>query len=322
MKIIYLGTFKGIHTSDMYRFFGFQQAGIFVIPLDYREFLKNNSGQNLLDFITYYIVNLPTDYILINKGEVIPLQLLKAVKERHPNIKLILFYGDMKTHLEPYLRSVMREYDIVLVNSLDKAYNQKLLDNGAKKVGYWHTATDADSFQKLAVAENFSVAFFGGFYQRQFPESNARLNLIQILSNHYKEKFLLHGSGWMTKIHRLHSQPPVYREDFVKAASQAKIIIGINAFNNVHLYTSNRQFNSMACGMFITKYFSGLETMFQKEVHLDWFHENKEAIPLCEKYLNDDALRLKIFQQGRTEIIKNHTYHVRGKEFIQILESL
>lgn len=93
---------------------------------------------------------------------------------------------------------------------------------------------------------------------------------------------------------------PAYNSELVKICMSAKIILGINTVNDVELYFSNRTFITLASGGFhLTRYVPGLETMFENERHLVWYHSDEECLGLIEYYLKRPRLREKIASEGR-----------------------
>lgn len=58
----------------------------------------------------------------------------------------------------------------------------------------------------------------------------------------------------------------------------------------------------------MTKYFSGLEEVFENKKHLVWFNNIGEAVRLMKYYLKHSNERENITWQGRKEVIENHTW--------------
>ena len=73
----------------------------------------------------------------------------------------------------------------------------------------------------------------------------------------------------------------------------------------------------MASGCFFaTRYFPGLETLFENGKHLVWFDTHDEAISLIKHYLADDAAREKIALAGRQQVLSAHTWDNRIAQMI------
>jgi len=81
----------------------------------------------------------------------------------------------------------------------------------------------------------------------------------------------------------------------------SKIIIDIidDKFYNLTQYFSDRVPMALACGSFVlTNYRPGLENLFERGVHLDWFTTKEELHEKINKYLDDDKLRQEIAMNG------------------------
>ena len=73
-------------------------------------------------------------------------------------------------------------------------------------------------------------------------------------------------------------------------------------------YTSNRLYNILASGGFcLTLYFPGIETLFTKGTHLEWFKTAKEAKEIVEHYYQNPDEYEKVREQGHKLYLNNHT---------------
>ena len=77
----------------------------------------------------------------------------------------------------------------------------------------------------------------------------------------------------------------------------------------------------MASGAFhLTRYFPGLEDVFENGEHLVWFHSIPEAIDQIEYYLAHDREREKIASAGRQEVLMHHTWDDRIADMFRYME--
>ena len=127
----------------------------------------------------------------------------------------------------------------------------------------------------------------------------------------------MYGHGWSGKARSL-----VFGKDFAEAASQASILLGFNAFNDINLYTSNRAFNSMACGAFLTTKWKGCETMFEGGVEVEYFSSYQEMASKIRELKADKDKRRRIYEAGRRRLEKDHTYKARALELVQIYNEI
>lgn len=309
IKILYLGAF-GKHCSDNYRVKGFWQAGLDVKVIDFRDVFRISGDVGLKNYVLHELYSYDPDIVYVNKGEKFSPDILRQLNGVETKARWFLFYGDQRNDVPDFLKRQMKYYDAILVNSDDEDYKKQLMKYGAKKVLYHHTATDLEVFRKRNdIHERYDLVFFGGNYI-QFPNSEFRRDLIRTLSKKYKIK--VYGFNWGEL-----SEHPVYGEDYSLAASEAKITIGVNAFNDINMYWSNRTWNSMACGFHLTHYSKGMENVFENGKHLVWFKTIGEAIELIDYYLAHIVKIRQIYNYGR-ELLVNHSYKARAIELIKI----
>lgn len=88
-------------------------------------------------------------------------------------------------------------------------------------------------------------------------------------------------------------------------------------------YTSNRLYNILSCGGFcLTLYFEGIEKLFEKGKHLDWFHTPEEANELIKYYLEHSKERKKIAKAGQELYYKKHSAEERLNFMLSTFDKL
>lgn len=315
IKILYLGVFDK-HCSDQYRVIGIELSGKFELvgSLDFRK-LKKIYGDNFKKIVEIKIREKNVDCILMNKAESItPDDILYWKKD---GVKIAYWYGDMRDDIADYVSNKLKYIDLFLTNSDDKKYIEKISSLGIEKnkIFFSHTATDLSVFRKYDdVKEIYDVSFFGSNYYNKFEDGNIRTNFIKKLNSEKKYKIKVYGNGWNGLVN---SSKPVYGKDFSVEASKTKIILGFSSFLNKHLYTSNRIWNSMACGFYLVNKFNGINDLFENKKHLVWFENYDEMKNLICYYLEHSQERRRIFEYGR-EQLKHHTYMQRANDMYKI----
>ena len=89
----------------------------------------------------------------------------------------------------------------------------------------------------------------------------------------------------------------------------AKIVLGINVYNDIYQYFSNRNLFTMGCGGFLlTHYVPGLEELFVNHQHLVWYKDFDEACDLLKHYLDPQ-------QDDKRKEIKNNAYQYAYNNF-------
>jgi hypothetical protein len=152
----------------------------------------------------------------------------------------------------------------------------------------------------------FDVTFVGNKYvgtNLDFPEAEHRQQMISVLQDKYKYRFGCFGLGQKSGMIKMDVEANVY--------TQSKIAISQNNFQR-HLYTSDRIWRIMASGTFcLTRYFPGIESIFEKGKHLDWFTNFEEMTSLIDYYLSDDSKRKKIASVGCRFVRTEHSWTKR-----------
>jgi spore maturation protein CgeB len=87
-------------------------------------------------------------------------------------------------------------------------------------------------------------------------------------------------------------------------------------------YFSNRTWITLGCGGFLlTNYNPGLEKIFTKGEHLEWYHNQEECLELIEYYLKHEDRRKQIAQNGYQFAHTQRTYDTVIDEIISHIES-
>jgi len=322
IKILYLGAF-GKHCSDSYRVDGLKNCGLYdvVDVIDFRRFKKFHPD-NFAEMIGLVINNNQPDVLLMNKAESITYDDVLYWKKNYPKLVIAYWYGDMRDGVADYVKDKLQLVDAFLTNADDDKYYKEISSYGIdkNKIFYSHTATDTDVFNKNEnIDEEYDIIFFGSNYNNLFTDSNIRLEYIKKLNAEDKYKIKIFGGNWYGLGD---SQSPVYGEEFASQASKAKIILGFSSFTSVNKYTSNRIWNSMACGFYLCHEFAGIGEIFEKGKHLEWFNDYDEMKFLIDYYLKNENKRKIIFQTGRQQVLRYHTYSYRAIEMYSIFKKL
>ena len=138
------------------------------------------------------------------------------------------------------------------------------------------------------------IVYMGNNYRNQFPEGQARLNMITMLWAKYKNRFGLYGNGW-------NLSNPENNADQLKQSkiyNNSKIAINFSQFNEDR-YTSDRMFRILASNCFcISHHYKGIEKDFELGKHLETFRNLQELQHKLDHYLNHDEERNAIRDNG------------------------
>lgn len=318
MKILYVGTFVGNHVSDWYRQKAFQKVFEESDTFCYRSSAKRHTINGMLSKLVITATKKNYDIIFINKAELIDPNIITQIKVHCPDTLIIYWYGDQRGIAVPEFAKLGAVADIMLVSNSDKNQFEQYKKLGVKKIMAHHTGTDTDVFKPIQAIqqteEHYDAIFLGSNYNVRFPESITRKKMIKRINNNFK--LIVYGNNWPNYLAR---GGLVYKDAYAVAVSNAKITLGINAYNNINGYTSNRMWNCLACGKpHLACYYDGIENMFENWKHLIWFKDSDEALKIIKKLLKDKKMREEIGMNGRQYVVNKHSYLCRAEEIKNI----
>ncbi len=163
-----------------------------------------------------------------------------------------------------------------------------------------------------------TVCFIGTNYvgtNLKYPLAQERYDMVQFLKKNYGDYFFYAGMNWET------SQIFNPQQEVNKYNTTA-IAISQNNFE-AELYTSDRLWRIIATGcLCITKYFKGIETIFERGVHLDWWHTFEELKSKIDYYLTNSEERERIAKAGMSVVRNNHTWtdRIRMVRYVEALQ--
>jgi spore maturation protein CgeB/tetratricopeptide (TPR) repeat protein len=177
-----------------------------------------------------------------------------------------------------------------------KAYVEKMTDAGIKNVFWLPLACDPDIHGKVEQEKKWDVGFVGTIPETQ----NRRKTLLERV-----------GSRFNLSCERK------FMDEMAEHYSKSKIVFN-NAINND---LNMRVFEALCSGsLLLTDYASGsgLEEMFENRKHLV-IYEDENIENVIAHYLENDNERKQIAEQGRQEVLKNHTYAHRANDLMNVL---
>lgn len=318
-RLLHIGTFLQRHVSDPLRSKGFKQNGWEVADFDYRSKASERGKPEMWNMLLHVIGTWHPQIILINKGELIDPNIIRSAKMQFPRMMVAMFFGDQRGYAVREIADLASVCDVLLINNDDAVQMECYRKLGIREVMTWHTASDTDIYRPMPPnGYECDVAFMGGNYS-VFPDSELRGKLIGMVSSHFNAK--IYGGGWPAGFG---PTKYVFGEDFARAVAGAKVILGINAYNDVHQYTSNRTWNTLACGtsVYLTYPFAGMEDLFEVGKHLLIFKSPEDAIARINHLLSakNALVREQIAAAGRDLILSKHTYKHRAAELLAFYE--
>lgn len=158
------------------------------------------------------------------------------------------------------------------------------------------------------------VVFIGNNFENtnhQFPLSVERREMVSFLQDNFTDTFRVYGNNWgNSKVTTQKEEIGIYQ--------YALIAINHNNFNE-ELYSSDRIWRIMATGaMCLTKHFKGIEKLFVRHKHLDWWRNLDELHVLLTQYLQYPKTHY-IAYKGMEHVRGNHNWECRIAEMLKFI---
>lgn len=179
------------------------------------------------------------------------------------------------------------------------------------------SSCDYSWYRKLPLPKKQTpeVVFIGNNYEntrQNFEGAAERQRMIEFLYDNLGDRFAAYGLGQKNGMVNPQQEINIY--------NQSRIAICQNLMYRIS-YVSDRIWRIMGTGCFcLTKKFEGIENIFQKEVHLDWWKTFNELESLIEFYLFEEKEREAIAQIGTNYVRENHTWAHRWKKVLEVIK--
>lgn len=179
------------------------------------------------------------------------------------------------------------------------------------------SSVDMDVY-KTGYKERSGIVFIGNNFKNtnhQFPLSDDRVEMVSFLKEQFQNKFHVYGSNWGgSKITTQKEEIEIYQS--------ALIAISHNNFDE-ELYTSDRIWRIMATGsLCLTKYFKGIDRIFNRDLHLDWWESLEELRYKASYYLSHPERAMEKAANGMEFVRGNHNWTCRIAEMMQHVKRL
>ncbi len=241
------------------------------------------------------------DIFWVVKGESISKELLKKIKKN--NVTTINWFPDPMNWWK-FMRDNASYYDYFF--HFDPLVVRKLKNLGFKNIYYLPFA--AEIFSKKNSRKIYDVSFVGTYSkyrERYLTNLNCSLNIWgdPRWSNSSLKKFTKGGR--------------VSQDEMKKIIRLSKINLNL-IYDAVREGTNLRTFEVLGQGSFLlTEYVKDLDNLFASIVS---FKSKEELVKKINYYLLNEKKREKIARNGLKEVIKSHTYEIRLKQMIKIIE--
>ena len=259
--------------------------------------------------ILHKILKQNPDLVLIYSKD-IPYTVLEKI---NPRYQTAIFFPDPDGPSDPKLIRYGALVDYLFITN--KTHLADLKGQGVKNPIYCMQGCDRDVHRVMAT-KNHKWASEVAFIGRPWQEN--RIILLQAINQKYDLKTW--GAQWreygLTCL-----KTRVYPKEYAKICYATKIILGCDQSFELEGYFSNRTWITLGCGGFLlTNYNPGLEKIFTKGEHLEWYRNQEECLELIDYYLEHEDRRKQIAQNGYQFAHTHRTYDKVIDEIISHIE--
>lgn len=256
------------------------------------------------------IIRVNPDLVLIYSKD-IPFQVLKDI---HKIFRTAIFYVDVYEPIQPKLIQYALQSDYLFITNKKQIAELKSL--GVKKPIFCMQGCDREE-HRIIPTKNPKWASHVAFIGR--PVTDFRIKLLQRIDQQYDLKAW--GAAWQ-ELGLTCLKKNIYPNEYAKICYASAIILGCDRSLQMDYNTSNRTWITLGCGGFLlTNYQVGLDTIFTKGKHLEWYTSPEECLDLIEYYLKHADQRKKIAQNGYQFAHSHRTYDVVMDEIISYIEN-
>jgi len=289
---------------------GFKKAGFTDYDfLDYQSIRFNEGTNGLLQrmLVKANICKPELIFIHIQNNDILDVETIKSLSK----IGFTVLYNfDCRNKDESkWMYDLAPYFGLVLFSNQEDVDNCKEL--GIKNVSVLQSSADFDFYNKtgIDISKYPDVVFVGNNYvgtNLSFDLAKERQEIIDFLYLEFDNKFESYGRGQSGQMIDPYEESVCY--------NSAKIAISQSNFDK-EFYTSDRIWKIMACGTFcLARYFDGIEKIFERGVHLDWFNGLDELKEKVEYYLENEDEREAIAKVGMNLVRENHSWANRFEE--------
>jgi hypothetical protein len=309
-SVIFLGKSKKKTGNTRFMLNALQRRVEQVVFLNLPRVKKTYFWTDYRKIILHKIIKQNPDLVLIYSKD-IPYSVLQKIS---PRFKTALFFPDHDGPENEKLIQYGALVDYLFITN--KTHIAALKSLGVRNPVYCMQGCDRDTHRIIATRNNkwtAEVAFVGR------PRQENRVEILQAINRKYELKTW--GASWQ-EYGLTCLKDHIYPTEYAKICYATKIILGCDQSFELEGYFSNRTWITLGCGGFLlTNYTPGLEDIFTKGKHLEWYHDEAECLDLIAYYLKHEDRRKQIAQNGYEFAHTHRTYDVVMDEIISHIEN-
>ena len=293
---------------------GLEGNGYSVTRFDYRASAQPN--EELINISE----QIKPDLFYFGKCETIRPETIGLLRKKNKNSVYIKFAADVRDNPTNHDLAHCSEVDWFFGTFGGDYLKQHLLPNMIG-VGSIFTFTDSHFYTAVEIPEQYqSDVLWTG--RRGFGDNPLRNEIIDSFSDILSKQAAEAKSEKHINIKMFGHDSTTWlgSPEYNYYINGTKIGIGSNSFNRTK-YSSDRLGNYMACGTFyLTQYIEGIEEVFTRGEHLDWFFTVEEMHEKIKYYLSHPVERDVIAEKGRQRVLEYFDSRRLLRSLLQIIK--
>ena len=238
--------------------------------------------------------------------------LSKLVRPKRSRTKVVARHGETYFEGGPLnqMAFINVSSSVDVVYTISPSLLKEAQGKGAKNFKVLTGTTDIEVYYPVEAPKSIDLLFLG-------HSKHSRTEVLVELDKHFD---LWVGGNFYEGSRLKHLFKGAWGEDFNLWNSKAKIALCLIPDEHKHLeqYYTGRLVNSLATGTFaLTTYTPGLENIFTRKVHLDWYESQDELFELCQYWLAHDEEREKVAETGMSFVRQNLTHKIQAGQILR-----
>lgn len=316
MKILHVRLDAPNYSSDSIEK-GFTDNGFKYLGLRWQELRFNLGTEGMRKYVIDTARNYEPDYIFCHVQNIDAFSLENYI-ELNSIGKVINFTFDVRSKEKTqWLYGIAKNIHYTFFSCYEDVLNCRELE--INNTGNILPSCDMDVYRKYPAqkTEEGKIVFIGSNFittNLNFDMSKERVYMVEMIENNYEGRFALEGLNW-------NKSTLANQQTEVNLYNTSAIGLSQNNFDRID-YTSDRLFRIMASGCFcLTKYFTGIQTHFNRGEHLDWWRTLGELKQKIDYYTIHKEEREAIAKTGSLFVRENHTWTNRVVEMFKIINN-
>jgi len=328
MKVLQVGIFNDHELGGCLVFEkGLKENGYEVVRFPYRDIFEEKGSEFLNEEIIRQSNDI--DLLFIGKGEHIHRNALQIIRKK--GIPILLWYGDMRPEPEEWLIRNLDQVDAFFLSSGGEKLGQYYNLGKPGVAAYYFNPSCPSVIPSKAPRKEYNIGITATGYGFADQE---RYDIIKYLNKRRDVEFrgggeriiLKNSAPWKRKMVRLtdrlgitEKSQKVRGQEYIDFIQRCKIGIGVNAFQDIFKYTSDRLIHFVQMGTFyLPFYFPGLENLFPSD-EIDSFKNIPELKEKLVYYLKHDNIRNTMAQKAQQRAIDSYNTKNITAMMIEIL---